>query len=397
MSSSVILTFVPSLSSPPPHSLIASASFRTELLQSCLQRPQVQLHIEQRPSSVVTAESGASSRRRSSTGSSKITRFSLVHPNLPSIDTSMSEVAFPSPGGSTSTPTLPGKPTRQRSHPFMNLTFTALHDRSPSQTSNSARSPATEAVQHHIAASISHDAGPEPGQPRPRSTSSTQEHPADLPRKRNHVRTASTTSVPSTLSTDVKRISPSASISAPSSPRIRPRSTFPLDPGKEYFFTPGTTPVVVPPASPRLRKRSHSSRSVPTSPVYGMSPVNSMVNLASLGSRPLVRSPSAGAGLYQSMPSTPMEYPGMAPLSQGADGRPEHPAFLSSGEDDEGAMSFSPKGGRLSKRHARKTNGTPEGNLDAARLPPVNPEAEVPHLASKSLSDTNPSPSLVSS
>lgn len=162
------------------------------------------------------------------------------------------------------------KPNRQRSNPFLNLTFTSL---------NQGKS-APSASQRQASASWSKHVEP----------SDDNSHPAQRG-ARNHSRNA-TIDVPSASGGSSARrshmTSGSTAVPGPSS-RVRTQSlgNADLDPMKEYFFTPGAVPTVVSPlTSPSARPRKKSARSAPSTPLIGRSPAGSLTNLAAMAATP---------------------------------------------------------------------------------------------------------------
>ncbi|KAG9033037.1 hypothetical protein FRB95_000622 [Tulasnella sp. JGI-2019a] len=210
----------------------------------------------------------------SAQSSTPIVRFKLVKQMASSLASS-----------SSSTPAR--QHSRHKSHPFANLTFTALHELPPSSSSGDTglrhghgSSSSLSNIPHTTTATTttqSADAGSGSGvRPRTRARSTTHvpsaaiQHSADQPHPHTHRATPSITT--RTSSSKLRRATGSGSASAPSSPR----STSPTG---NWYFTPSATPIVLPTpsTSPRPRKRSLGARSVPSSPgrTASLSPVNS--------------------------------------------------------------------------------------------------------------------------
>ncbi|KAG8899942.1 hypothetical protein FRC00_000534 [Tulasnella sp. 408] len=211
------------------------------------------------------------------------------------------------PGVPSSAPSRERLHRRQRSHPFLNLTFTALHE-----------SPALPSFQNGPQRTLA----PQPTRGGATGSTSTTGfgtsalvtgHDNDAPsQERKTKRTSSSGSLsnlPNFSSGGERR--PARSL--PSSPGRSRRPSLPqqnssydgLDPRKEYFFTPSSTPVVLPPTSPpdpltpRMRKRSTGAKSAPTSPVNSLTPVGSRIDLVAYAEKArLARSGSVGEAMH---------------------------------------------------------------------------------------------------
>lgn len=213
----------------------------------------------------------------------------------------------------STTPGVPSAPSRerlhrrQRSHPFLNLTFTALHE-----------SPALSSVQNGPQRTLA----PQPVRGGATGSTSTAEsgssalvtgYTNDAPsQERKTKRTSSSGSLSNLPSFSSGERRPARSL--PSSPGGRSRrpslppqnpSYDGLDPRKEYFFTPSSAPIVLPPTSPpdpltpRMRKRSTGAKSAPTSPVNSLTPVGSRIDLVAYAEKArLARSGSVGEAMH---------------------------------------------------------------------------------------------------
>ncbi|KAG9043644.1 hypothetical protein FS837_009304 [Tulasnella sp. UAMH 9824] len=208
----------------------------------------------------------------------------------------------------STTPGVPSAPSRerlhrrQRSHPFLNLTFTALHE-SPALSSvqnGPNRKPSSQATYSGATGSTS-TAG--------FGTSAlVTGYDNDAPsQERKNKRTSSSGSLSNLPNFSSGERRPARSL--PSSPGRSRRPSLPqqngLDPRKEYFFTPSSTPIVLPPTSPpdpltpRMRKRSTGAKSAPTSPVNSLTPVGSRIDLVAYAEKArLARSGSVGEAMH---------------------------------------------------------------------------------------------------
>ncbi|KAG8850836.1 hypothetical protein FRB96_009573 [Tulasnella sp. 330] len=212
-----------------------------------------------------------------------IVRFKLVKPMSSSLESSSS--------ATTSSPPVKQHHTRQKSHPFANLTFTALHAPEPSSngdtglrhagSSGSLSTPLTPT--HATTASYPNDAGISASANHRRARARSTTHLPSAAKQHNLTDHAHAIPIPGSVSTRTsssKARRGAGSASAPSSPRstspVHRREHTHTHP-QEWYFTPSATPVVLPTpsTSPRPRKRSlGATRSVPSSPGR-VSPVNS--------------------------------------------------------------------------------------------------------------------------
>lgn len=290
-----------------------------------------------------------------------------------------------------SSSTTPGIPStsprerlhrRQRSHPFINLTFTALHE--PPTLSS-----IENGLQHQpLPRPVRGGATGSPSSTGFGTSALVTGYNNDAPsqgREANRTTSSGSLSNFPAISSSAKR----AARSLPSSPGPTRRPSLSqnassydgFDPRKEYFFTPSSTPVVLPPTSPpdpmtpRMRKRSTGAKSAPTTPVSSLTPAGSRIDLAAYAEKArLARSGSVGQAMHALRNQQWAGQPNRTGVEFPAGGHffASRPQFNSSearymspdedSQDEAEGVSFSGKKG--SNVLARSRSNTADGGLD---------------------------------